>query len=176
MTHSGHEPCAPSEAPHRLLFRAVVAVQKHYSKKNSKTIGYRRTKTGRRAPFLMASAHAASSEQFLVSRLQAGERYASASYPISVPMLAVFTFSLDNFYEQKRGDINLRAGDTSNLMQGVEDSLQKAGIIKDDALITYVIAKRRFGLENEITIELFTDEDAASKPKDKKSKKPAPRP
>jgi hypothetical protein len=158
------------EAPHRLLFRAVIRVEKHFSKKNGWTIGYRRGG----GAFIRSGNKARSAEQFLVSELQDGERFSSVSYPICLPMFAVLHFELDNFYTTK-GEINLRSGDTTNISQGVEDALQKAGIIRDDALITTILGRRRFGLQNQVTIELFTDEDAASTPKSKEGKKPSPR-
>ncbi len=169
--------CSPSKTPHRLLFRAVIPVENHYSKKNAKTIGYRWGKgkafssSGKRfTPFVRSTDAAAMAERILVSHLSNGERFSSASHPISIPMLAVFKFKFTDFYTVK-GEINRRSMDLSNVIQGVEDSLQKADIILDDALICKIIATKEFGLENEIVVELLTYEDAAAKPREKKSKK-----
>lgn len=167
---------SPSEAPHRLLFRAAVQVEAHYSKKNSKTIGFRgggnsnfAKRTGF-TPFIRSKNKAANAESFLVSRLLQGERFASVDYPIRVPMLALFKFKLNNFYT-KKGEVSLTAGDLTNILQGAEDSLQKAGIIANDALITKIIVEKEFGLENEIIIELLTNEKSASRPYQKKTNK-----
>jgi hypothetical protein len=166
-----------SEAPHRLLFRAVIPVEAHYSKKNSKTISYRWSGSGanrrRGSPFIRTTDKAAMAEQFLVRILSSGERFSSSSHPLCIPLFLLLKFKLDSFYT-KKGEVNLRAGDLSNLIQGVEDSLQKADIIKDDALITKLLASKEFGLQNEIVIELFTNEDSSAKPENKKSKKPTP--
>lgn len=176
-----HAETTPSQTSYRLLFRAIIEVPSHYSKKNAKTIGYKWgrgkafTSRGRRfTPFLRATNESAVAEQLLVQRLSCGERFSGADWPISVPMFGMFTFELDNFYTAK-GEINRRAGDSSNLVQGVEDALQKAGVILDDALITDERIKRRFGITNRIIVELFTDDDAGASPKEKKRKKPNPR-
>lgn len=183
MIQSGDEPLEgampeigspPSETPHRLLFRLVIPVEKHFSKKNAKTIRYRWKGGQRGSPFLGATNEAAMAERVLVSHMQAGERFSSVSHPISLPMLAVFKFKFTDFYTVK-GEINRRAMDLTNVIQGVEDALQKSEVILDDALITKIIANKEFGLENEIVVELFTDESAASKPKSKERKKPSPR-
>ncbi len=65
-------------------------------------------------------------------------------------MHVVWLFQLDNHFT-KKGGVNLRAGDLSNLVQGIEDALQKAEIIKDDALIVSSWMQKTHG-PNQISV------------------------
>jgi Holliday junction resolvase RusA-like endonuclease len=139
-----------------LLFSATFKVEKHHSKKNGWTIrnrGWRRNKlTGRAEPIkgIGATAEATAAEQFLVLHLQRRARDVDLREPISVPVHVLFVLQLDNLWakpKRKRDPprINLRSGDISNLIQGPEDALQKAGIIVDDALIVSIEARKVSG-------------------------------
>lgn len=158
----------------RVLFAVELTVPTHYSKKNSWTIGYKRgrwpnTSQGLR-PFIRATNKTAMAEGFLVQSLQNRARDLNFSEPISVPVRLLCVLQLEHFYTQKR-TINLKAGDLSNLIQGPEDALVKAGILKDDALITELIAKKEWGPENRVTLSLFVDERFPNYPYNRTRKK-----
>ncbi len=143
-------PNGPSSDDSRVLFRAEIPVGKHYSKKNSRVIrhkwGGRNPITGGRKRYAYPATNNvyAAAEQLLVSYLQGRARDAGLLQPIDVPVHCVWIIQLDNFLT-KKGKINTRAGDISNLVQGPEDALQKAGILKDDALITSCFIRKQQG-------------------------------
>lgn len=139
----------PSEWPSQTsIFTACISVDKHYSKKNSWKPGRRR---------IYASSKSRNAEESLVLQLQDKARRANISKPFDFPMQLLCCLLVDNFLT-KKGKLNLKAGDSTNIIQGVEDALQKAGIIRDDALITEHTIIRRRG-ENGILLMLLPDEN-----------------
>lgn len=127
------------EAPKssKALFTADVYVDTHYSKKNGRTFNYR---TGQ----IIYNPRVRALEQSLVLQLQQRARDIHFGDPIDFPVHLLCILQLSNFYTQK-GKVNKRAGDLSNILQGVEDSLQKAGIISDDGLIVALTATKLQG-------------------------------
>lgn len=51
--------------------------------------------------------------------------------------------------------------DLSNLLEGPQDALVKAGVLKDDVLICDLSAKKHFGQEPRVIIELWSEEGVA---------------
>lgn len=93
-------------------------------------------------------------EELLLPKLQTGTRNPTHSFPLRVPVLGLFMLELPNF-RTKKNEINLRAGDSTNLVQMYEDALQKSQILKDDALFTSTIIIRKQGPINKVTIWLL---------------------
>lgn len=65
--------------------------------------------------------------------------------PINFAIEANFTF----YFENRQAE-----ADVSNLLEGVQDALTKAGVIHDDRFIHLIIAKKIFGHEPKTIIEL----------------------
>lgn len=158
----------------RVLFTASITVPKHYSKKNAKTIGYRRGggigSTNRLRPYIRATGEAAMAEAFLVQSLQNRARDLDISEPIDLPVRLLCVLQLTDFFTKRR-TINLKGGDLSNLIQGPEDAMVKAGILRDDGLITEIIANKEWGPENRVTLSLVFDDRFPNYPYKGSSKK-----
>ncbi len=72
-------------------------------------------------------------------------------------MSALWKLELTNHItKSKPKRVNRKAGDLTNLIQGCEDALTKAGIIEDDSLIVSMSAIKGQSYRNAITIELFS--------------------
>jgi Holliday junction resolvase RusA-like endonuclease len=166
---NGHQ-----ESPNddRVLFTAEIIVSKHYSKKNSKVISYRRGRGNSAAsrPFIRTTNEARMAEEFLVLSLQSRARELNFSSPIDIPVRLLCVLQLPQLFTQKR-TINLRSGDASNLVQGPEDALTKAGIIIDDSLITDLQVLKEWGVEHKITLSLSADSRYSNYPKQSATKK-----
>lgn len=139
-----------------LLFSAEIPVDKHFSKKNRKTIGYRGSFKGtvKRVPFIMSDPGTKVIEERLVLLLLQRARLVNFDRPIDFPVHLLCTIQQDNFLT-KKSHINLIAGDSTNIVQGVEDSLQKAGIITNDALFVEHTIKRKLG-PNHLSIQILS--------------------
>lgn len=127
----------------KLLFSASIEVQGHSIKKNGKTIRYKwgtgnaRSAKGRRfTPFIASTNKQKNAENFLVLRLRERARSFQLDSPLSDPLWCLFKFQFPEteFYTLKK-KMSLTIGDQSNLYQMPEDALQKAKVIKSDALI-----------------------------------------
>ncbi len=152
-----------------LLFSTSIEVQSHSIKKNGKTIRYRwgkgnsYSKGGRRfTPFIGSTDRQKGAEAFLVSHLRTRARDVSLSKPLNDPLWCMFKFQFpaDEFYTLKK-KMCLTIGDQSNLYQMPEDALQRAKIIRTDALIrahclSTCLPSDRYKLE----IYLFPYEDS----------------
>lgn len=115
-----------------VLFSCKIEVTKHGIKKNSKMIAFNRA-TGRR--FIASNHKAKFLENALIHRLTI-EKFKARMDTIECDVNAKITFYYPkSVYFAKAGHRSNKVGDLSNLYQNVEDSLQKAGIIKNDALI-----------------------------------------
>jgi hypothetical protein len=74
---------------------------------------------------------------------------------------ALWLFECSRFFT-KKGTINQRSGDLTNLIQGPEDALTKAGIIADDSLITEIQAYKKHGDKDRIILVLIPDSSVNS--------------
>lgn len=85
-------------------------------------------------------------------------------------MFAVWSLEFSRYFTKKR-TINRKAGDLTNLIQGCEDALTKAGVIEDDSLIIEMHAKKIPSLDgkNRISVQLFPVESIHNKTTNKKS-------
>lgn len=119
----------------RLLFYCMMPVESHTSKKNQKKI-YKRRGGGM---FIGNDKRTSEALEALVLNftLQASKQLEG---PISEPIQAIFRF---HYPLTKKGNKPKRVADLSNLYQGPEDALQKAGVILDDNLIESHDGSRR---------------------------------
>lgn len=123
-------------------------VPSHGIAKNSRQI-YKNKSTGR--SFVGKNAKAKKIENYLIDQFikhKTGPTFEGKVW-------AIFLFHFENFHT-KKGPMSLRLGDLSNLYQMPEDCLQKAGIIKDDALImAHDYSRKLPGKNNELEVFLF---------------------
>jgi Holliday junction resolvase RusA-like endonuclease len=108
-----------------LLFYAGFYVDEFTSKKNQKTI-FKNRSTGR---MFIASKNASAERTLALQILQNGIWNKKI---IAESIRAVFRF---HYPDNKDGSRTARVMDLSNLYQGPEDALTKAGVIVDDKLI-----------------------------------------
>src|SRR5690606_28376467 len=118
------------------LFACELTLPFHYVKKNSKSIFYRKSKAGRTVPFIASSARQRDAEKILLLALQSRAVTVRPSEPIRDPVWAMLSF----FYPRaqfltKKNTINRNLPDLSNLIEGPQDALTKAGIIEDDCIV-----------------------------------------
>jgi len=126
-----------------VLFSASFEVQGHVVKKNSRDIHYKWgkgnsfTADGRRfTPFIGKGKGLEAAENLLVLFLQQRAACLCMDSPLSNPLWGVFRFFFpQEVYYTVKNEMSLIIGDQSNLYQAPEDALQKAGVIKSDALI-----------------------------------------
>ncbi len=122
----------------KLVFHSIIQVFRHGVLKNSKRI-LKNRRTGR--TFLGSSVDALAQKRHLTNSLlqqnRTGLAFESKYRQIEPTSLAIeFLFAYP--YKEiitKKGLLNRRSGDLSNLYQLPEDCLQAAGLILDDALI-----------------------------------------
>jgi Holliday junction resolvase RusA-like endonuclease len=148
-------PGPPNQAPNSVvLFYAHFEVEKHYSKKNSKTIGWRRG--SKSTPFIMSTKAAKSTERDILLQLMQNRVFdLHTKFPIeSMAMSGVFVVESATALT-KKGTINLRDGDLDNIVSSYLDLLMKADVISDDALVTSITAFKRPSDSNKITIWLL---------------------
>jgi Holliday junction resolvase RusA-like endonuclease len=118
-------------------------VEAFFSKKNRKVVRYRRRKASQVrmgqsefVPFVATASSESRAENLLVLHLRQRARQLHLDSAISNPMWAVFHFVYPKSeYFTAKGTVSKRLADLSNLIQGPEDALQKAGIIESDRLI-----------------------------------------
>lgn len=135
-----------------ILFYAKFEISSHFSKKNSNRFD---TRTGHtyRLP------KSRQIEDYILLMLRRHKIDQKISQPIRYPVQSMFVFGIDNFFT-KKGLINKKIPDLSNLYQGPEDLLQKAKIIEDDHLIfSHDGSRRIYSPKNFIEITLFKFED-----------------
>jgi len=143
----------------KLLFHCEIPVDKHISKKNQKTIRYN-PKSGRRyIGTRKETAQELKNMQFHIS--VALNNTIGLDFPLAQPLHAKFLFYYPDILVRRRKtlpDLTKKPGnliDLSNLIQGVEDSLQSEGVIKDDKLIESYDGTRRIYHADELKIEVF---------------------
>lgn len=134
-----------------LLFHFITEVSGFSSKKNNKSIY--RGKGGR--PFIATNSKYKALDDILVLHLRRRAAELHLVKTISHPVRCVFHFFSPSWVT-KRGTINRRAGDLSNLFLGPEDALQKAGIIDDDSqILSYDGSRKILSQDTKIEIYLF---------------------
>jgi len=142
----------------KLLFKADIDVIKHTSKKNRKTIRYN-PKT--RKPFIATDTSEDNHLKVLEVKLLKARAQNGLKKPLDCEMRAKFLFHYPDRVLRTRKDgsaVTQRAKrliDLSNLIQGVEDALQVAGVILDDLLIeSYDGTRRIYGERSMPAIEI----------------------
>ncbi len=136
-----------------LLFKFTTEVPKHWSMKNNNRI----RKCGART-FVGKEQRLINDKIMLTLQLREAWR---GNAPICTKVHAVFKFFFADYYT-KKGEMNLKLGDLSNLLQLPEDALQAAGIIHDDALIASYDGSRKhpsINGKNILEIELYLFEE-----------------
>jgi len=109
-----------------LLFHFITDVPKHWSPKNNNIIRM----AGKRL-FCGKQQALINDRNYLILQM----RQAWGGKPsLKEYIHAEFKFYFTNFYT-KKGEMNLKLGDLSNIIQHPEDCLTKAGVILDDAII-----------------------------------------
>lgn len=136
------------------LYHAKIEVPAHYTKKNDWGIRYNRA-SGRR--FIGASRKGHFLDAHLVSELRRRAVDFGIDKPLTCRLWAMFVFHIERTtYFTVKKKINRRLPDQSNLYQGPEDALIKAGIIKDDTQIdSHDLSRRLPGDKNEVEVFLF---------------------
>lgn len=136
----------------RALFYGEIKIPRHITKKNNRTI-YKNKKTGRLFPG--KSSGLVLAETTIKNSLILLKRRFNINDPIDVPLhvLFLFHFAKEDFFT-KKGLVNQKLPDLSNLVQLPEDCLQSAGIIKNDTLIHSLDFSRRLP-SNETRLEIF---------------------
>jgi Holliday junction resolvase RusA-like endonuclease len=127
------------------LFFHSIEVENHTSLKNRKIISYRwRGKhSAKRVPFLRTESRTKAAQELLVLSLQARARDVGLSEPLGFPLRIVWTLELTSYWTKgKPIRLNRKAGDLTNLIQGIEDSLTKSRIIEDDSLFVEIYARK----------------------------------
>lgn len=73
---------------------------------------------------------------------------AKLEYPTTIdyPVTAVFRFSFLNHQAEP---------DISNICEGIQDTLEKCGVIKNDRLIYKLVATKHFGIPYSTSVELY---------------------
>jgi len=157
-----------------LLFEAVIYVASHYAKKNAKTIRYRGRKnapgfasrsTGL-VPYIANTIANQQSEHVLVFHLSRVRSKLHLDSPICYPLHVVFNFFSPNWVKKQKTlklksqpplEINARAGDLDNIIQGPLDALVKARIITDDSIITDIKQRKIRSSKTAVHIQIYKD-------------------
>ena len=143
----------------KCLFRATIGVSHHTSQKNRKRIHFNRA-TGRR--FIGTDSRTKAAKEILLLQLQSRARAYGIVEPIRtrVRCLLFFGFPPDVFYTSKSKRLVERKtlGDCTNLAQGVEDLLEKSGIVENDRLLAPITIDRVCTETHQVIIELYGHE------------------
>jgi Holliday junction resolvase RusA-like endonuclease len=135
------------------LFKFSTEVPKHWSLKNNNRIR-------RAGPRIFVGKEQALINDKLYLTLQLRQAWGGKA-PICHKIHARFRFYFANYYT-KKGDMNMKLGDLSNLLQLPEDALQDAGVIFDDAFISSHDGSRKLPSingKNILEIELYSFEE-----------------
>lgn len=140
------------------VFEATIQVDFHASQKNSKRVFFnKRTNKS----FIGSNSRVKKAQDLLLLELRSRANAHGLIGPIKGRMLAMLVFGFKNFYT-KQGLENRKLGDCSNLVQIVEDQLQKAEIIEDDFFLAPLVIDRVPTEENQVHIELWIVNDQRS--------------
>lgn len=118
----------------KVFFYAEIEVQKHFSQKNDQTI---RKKFGSRKKFISKGEKTKKYRRLLVNALSLAYKGETFTGPVNAAIKFFYGMNKD-------GKPTFRVIDLTNLEAGVEDSLQKAGIISDDKNILSKDGSGRF--------------------------------
>ena len=125
----------------KILFDCKLQVESHLILKNSKSIYFNKC-TGKR--FITTSDKKKLEQLRLISLIRTEMFKQKCLMPINLPVAVSFIFAYPkHVYYTKRGTVSLKIGDLSNLVQGPEDAMQKAGLLSNDALIYSLDGSRR---------------------------------
>lgn len=133
-----------------MIFHFKAKVQRQWSMKNNNVI----RRAGSRL-FVGKQQSLINDRDWLILQL----KQAWQNEPISTPVHVTYKFYFKDFYT-KKNQMNLKLGDLDNLLALPNDCLQKAGVIKDDALIMSFDGTRKLpGDENilEIILQNYKD-------------------
>lgn len=137
-----------------ILFKIHLTVERHISMKNRHTIRFNRG-SGRR--FVSKDNLSIRIQNKMIESLSRHFKIIYNSNKIVDPFInAKFTFYFpkDVFYT-KKGKVNKRLNDLSNLYELPQDALQKAGVISDDWLINgHNGSSRQVSYDNEFHLEI----------------------
>lgn len=131
------------------LFYAKIELKSHFIKKNNKAIAFNR-KTGR--SFIKSSPKAIAGESYLTYHLSLLKRQFKQAFPITEPISVSFIF---HYKKNKNGKPTKQVADLSNLIQGPEDALQKAGVILNDKQIESFDGTRRHYDSDKTLLEII---------------------
>lgn len=127
------------------LFKCIIELPAFPIKKNSKAL-YKNRRTGKM--FIGTNKKALDLTDFLLrelikakhmAKLETIECDVNVSFQFFYPMRSFFT---------KKNIRNAKLADLSNLIQGPEDALQKAGILKNDNIICSLDNSGRFAIDS----------------------------
>jgi hypothetical protein len=137
-----------------MIFRCIIQVSEHIVKKNGRNI-FRNRATGQLFPG--KSARLVKAENLLVKEFRdqwwkwnnsdINATTTPINYPVNIMML--FYFRKNHFFT-KKGNMNKKIPDLSNLYQLPEDCLQKAGVIENDFYICGHDGSRRLPTQSEL--------------------------
>lgn len=135
------------------IFSVTIPVQYHASKKNNKEV-YFNAKTGKR--FIGSNSRVKKAEDLLLLFLRQRAIDMGLQKPISGRLFGVFQFYFprDVFFTASLTE-SKRMGDCSNIVQAVEDALQKAEIIEDDFQLGKITVERLCGQSHAVKIDLY---------------------
>ncbi len=131
-----------------MIFTCTIKGRPIVKKNTQKVITIRRKKAGLRFGKRPTTKRVIYSPQFLQWEFNAvmDMRQAFKGEMITEPMKLVLRF----YFKDRQAE-----ADTSNLVEGVQDTLKKAGVIKDDKLVVKLEAEKFFGSEPRVEIEIW---------------------
>ncbi len=138
----------------KCLFKATIPVQGHASKKNNWQIQYNR-KTQQR--YIGADSRTKKAADLLLLQLRQRAIDDGITEPLKGRMRGLFLFGFprEKFYTSDLKE-SQNMGDCSNLVQIVEDCLQKAGIIENDFWLAPITIDRVVSKTMCVHIELYS--------------------
>jgi Holliday junction resolvase RusA-like endonuclease len=103
-------------------------------------------------------------ENLLILEMRRQAKLQNITEPYKGPVWVMMLFFFKNFYT-KKGEMNLKLGDLSNLYQLPEDCLQESGIIANDSLImAHDLSRKLHGPETLLEIFVFKHEQLNARP------------
>jgi len=121
------------------LFKCTVEVEKHLSKKNSKSAFFNR-RTGK--AWVTRNQGSIKAENSLAEVLYFYRNTQLYGQTIAIPIQVTLIFRFKDYYTKKR-ERNKKLPDLDNLLCLPLDALKKSGIIDDDSLVESFDGSRR---------------------------------